>query len=253
MEENNQSAQSGTETNTVTTTNCSICRGRRIDKREAINRALGKGISYRDIEAMTNVAYRTIGNHAQHLPAIFKEAKEKGILEQPIDVWKEFGEQLAFAKELRAAAANWLRCPETGKITLEPRASEVNVIYLDPNDRAPSGEMKKKKANLQMMLERIEGKMCDSPIAIVSSDIRKFSFDALGAAETTIDKFAKLAGEYQKERENVGELAQLKKQIEKVAESQGVDYKTELNIFLEEYADKIKPDLKTQLISELNQ
>ncbi len=128
MEEDNQSAQSVTETNTVTTTNCSICRGKRIDKREAINRALGKGISYRDIEAMTGVAYRTIGNHAQHLPAIFKEAKEKGILQQPIDVWKEFGEQLAFAKELRAAAAAWLRCPETGKITLEPLALIFHLL-----------------------------------------------------------------------------------------------------------------------------
>lgn len=246
-------AQSGTEIDTVTMTNCSICRGRRREKREAINRALGKGISYRDIEAMTGVAYRTIGNHAQHLPAIFKEAKEKGILEQSIDVWSEFGEQLVFAKELRAAAAAWLRCPETGKITLEPRASEVNVIYLDPRDRTQSGEMKKKKANLQVVLDRIEGELCESPIALVSSDIRKFSFDALSAAETTIDKFAKLAGEYQKDRDNTDALMQLKRQIEKVAESQGTDYKTELNIFLEQYSDKIKPDLKTQLISELNQ
>jgi hypothetical protein len=202
---------------------------------------------------MTGVPYRTIGNHAQHLPAIFKEAKAKGILEQPIDVWKEFGEQLAFAKELRAAAAAWLRCPETGRITLEPRASEVSVIYLDPNDTNQSGDMKRKKANLQTMLDRIEGETCASPVAIISTDIRKFSFDALGAAETTIDKFAKLSGEYQKERENSDELTQLKKQIEKVAESQGTDYQTELHIFLEEYADKIKPDLKTQLISELNQ
>jgi hypothetical protein len=184
---------------------------------------------------------------------IFREAKEKGILEQPIDVWNEFREQLAFAKELRAAAAEWLRCPETGRITLEPRASEVNVIYLDPNDTTQSGEMKRKKANLQTMLDHLEGKECHSPVAIISTDIRKFSFDALGAAETTIDKFAKLSGEYQKERENSDELNQLKKQIEKVAESQGTDYRTELNIFLEEYADKIKPDLKTQLISELNQ
>ena len=53
--------------------------------------------------------------------------------------------------------------------------------------------------------------------------------------------------------ENSDELTQLKNQIEKVAESEGTDYETELNIFLQEYADKIKPDLKTQLASELVQ
>ena len=53
--------------------------------------------------------------------------------------------------------------------------------------------------------------------------------------------------------ENSDELTQLKNQIEKVAESEGTDYKTELDIFLREYADKIKPDLKIQLASELTQ
>lgn len=199
MAEDIQVAQTGVEIKSLADTRCSICRGKRIAKREAINTALGKGLSWNEIESLTGVPSRTVGNHAQHLPAIFKEAKAKGILEQPIDVWKEFGEQLAFAKELRAAAAAWLRCPETGKITLEPRASEVNVIYLDPNDTTQSGEMKKKKANLQVMLDRIEGKLCESPVAVVSSDIRKFSFDALSAAETTIDKFAKMGGNYVKE------------------------------------------------------
>jgi hypothetical protein len=195
----NQSAQIGTKNITVTTTRCSICRGKRSDKREAINRALGMGISYRDIEAMTGVAYRTIGNHAQHLPEIFKEAKDKGILEQPIDVLSEFMEQLNFAKDLRAAAAAWLRCPETGKITLEPRASEINVVYLDPSDLTQSGEMKKKKANLQILLDRIEGNKCEPVLAIVSTDIRKFAFDSLSAADTAIDKFAKIGGAYAKE------------------------------------------------------
>jgi DNA-binding NarL/FixJ family response regulator len=69
VKEDTHLAQTGTETETVITTNCSICRGKRSDRREAINRALGRGMSYRDIEVMTGVAYRTIGNHAQHLPA----------------------------------------------------------------------------------------------------------------------------------------------------------------------------------------
>lgn len=254
MKVNSQTAQNGTVTNSVTTTNCSICCGKKAEKREAINRALGKGISYRDIEAMTGVAYRTIGNHAQHLPAIFKEAKEKGILAQTVDVQSEFYEQLALAKDMRTAAKKYLSHPETGEICLFPRSDEISVVYEDYADLSPQGNPKKKTDSLDILLERAEtGNVEPKRTIIKHVDMRSFALDAIKTADMCVDKFAKLAGEYQKDRENSDELSLLKRQIEKVAEAEGTDYQTELNIFLEEYSDKIKPDLKTRLASELIQ
>lgn len=196
-----QLAQTGLKT-TVTNTRCSICRDKGEDRREAINRALSRGFSHKDIEAMTGIASRTIGNHSQHLPEIYREAKEKGVLNQAIDINTELREQLHFAKELRLSAREWLNDPTTGRVSFEPRASEVSVIYSDPLDVNNQGDPKKKKSNLQIMIDRIEGDKCESPIAIVAVDFRKVVFDALSATDTVIDKFAKIQGEYQKERQN---------------------------------------------------
>lgn len=254
MNKNIQLAQTGTETGTVTTTNCSICRGKKIEKREAINRALGKGISYRDIEAMTGVAYRTIGNHAQHLPAIFREAKEKGILGQSVDVHQEFSEQLQFAKKMRVAAQDYLSHPDTGEICLFPRSDEITVVYEDLQDLTAKGEPKRKSDTLDILLERVKTGSVEPQRTIIKHvDMRSFALDAIRTADMCVDKFAKLAGEYQKDRENSDELGILKRQIEKVALDHGTDYQTELTIFLQEYSDKIKPDLKVRLASELLQ
>lgn len=200
MNENTQLAQTGTESGTAVSTNCSICRGKKIEKREAINRALGKGISYRDIEAMTGVAYRTIGNHAQHLPAIFREAKEKGILGQSVDVHQEFSEQLRFAKKMRVAAEGYLSHPDTGEICFFPRSDEITVIYEDLQDLTAKGEPKRKSDTLDILLDRIKSGRVEPQRTITKHvDMRSFSLDAIKTADMCVDKFAKLNGDYIKE------------------------------------------------------
>ncbi len=49
------------------------------------------------------------------------------------------------------------------------------------------------------------------------------------------------------------EVAELKQHIEDIAKKYGTDYQSELKYFLEKYAAKLKPDLKTKLASELIQ
>lgn len=203
MKDNQQPARTGTDSDTVLATNCSICRGRKADKREAINRALAQGMSYRDIEALTGVAYRTVGNHAAHLPDIYRQARQHGILNQAVDVYAELREQLSFAKDLRMAARRYLSDPVTGELTLLPRSDEITVVYEDYNDRNAQNEPKRKRDSLDYLLSRAAAPGKINPLQIITRhvDLRSFALDAIRTADTVIDKFARIEGSYQKDNQ----------------------------------------------------
>ena len=208
-----QPAQNGLENQSVVNTKCTICRGKRADKREAINAALGKGLSHKDIEALTGVPSRTIGNHAQHLPELFRQAKERGILEQPIDVYREFRELLDFAKPLCAAAREYLS-DDSGKIVLVSRAHEISVMYEDSSDKTAKGDPKRKIDSLEALLERAEaGGVSISRAVVKHVDIRSFALDAIRTGESCIDKFAKLGGDYQENRRNEADMKNLAERL----------------------------------------
>lgn len=87
------------------------------------------------------------------IQTLIKEQK----IERAIDHYEEIADQLEFARDLRVASREYLSDPETGQLTLIPRASEVVVIYEDYDDRTQTGEPKKKRDSLNNLLERIEG------------------------------------------------------------------------------------------------
>lgn len=119
-----------------------------------------------------------------------------------VDVHAEFAEQLSFAKDLRRAAEQWLKA-STETIDLDPRSTEVQVVYDDWLDCDQNGIPKQKKADLRELLDRIEGDKVRPDFSVVKTlDLRKFALDAISVTDACIDKFAKLGGFYQKDRTN---------------------------------------------------
>lgn len=136
--------------------------------------------------------------------ALIKENK----IEQAIDVHAEFREQLAFAKQLRSAAQEYLsNANDPFKLAVTPKAHEIEVTYFDHNDMEMRGEImfpKKKIAQLNVILESVyaDGNLEPDKYKITTVDIRKFALDAINTTDTCIDKFAKLGGAYQQDRPN---------------------------------------------------
>jgi hypothetical protein len=124
-----------------------------------------------------------------------------------IDVHQEFEDNLAFAKDLRAAAREYLADPiDPLKLKLIPRADEIDVTYFDNTDftAGQNPVPKKKTAKLSALLHDIEQirNLEVDKINIKHVDIRSFALDAIKTADTCIDKFAKLSGAYQEPRDN---------------------------------------------------
>ncbi len=237
---------------------CSVCSDKRVKE---INSAINRPVSFRVISRQflgDEKHHDSVQRHANNclkleIQALVKEKK----IENAIDHYEEIREQLRFAKKLRIAAEDYLTDPETGQITLMAHAAEIEVIYFNLHNAIKNGGNKKEKAKLQDLLDWIatsRPQIEPQTSVLKQTDARSFALDAIRATDLVLDKVAKVRGLYQENRINESdELGLLKKQIERVAADQGTDYQTELTIFLREYADKIKPDLRVKLSSELVQ
>lgn len=182
---------------------CSICTN---EQRETINSQIATGVSFRGISRQFDVGDDSVRRHSENclgytIGVLIQEKK----IEQAIDVHAEFREQLVFAKELRVAARSYLSDPNDPlKLTIIPRADEIEVVYFDYQDKDDKGNPKKKTAYLNVLLASIEeGATIEADkVQIKHVDLRKFALDAINTTDTCIDKFAKLGGEYKKEGVN---------------------------------------------------
>jgi hypothetical protein len=139
----------------------------------------------------------------------------------PISVNTELEQNLAFAKKVREACDVWLSDPdEPEKYCLEPRASEIQVVYLDSADLDDKGKPTKKKALLSELINRLERQL-DLRVTsrrLTGADPRKLILDALDKANDTIDKYAKVTGAYKNPDDNPDKVARDKENLEKVRE-----------------------------------
>ena len=129
---------------------------------------------------------------------------EEKRVEQAIDHYNELVQLLNFAKELIAAAREILTDSETGKITLAPNADEIEVVYLDHADTDAQLKPKRKKMLLQKIIDSvqsIEPRFKYEVAQLKSVDIRDFALKTISAADSVLDKFAKVDGHYQKLRD----------------------------------------------------
>lgn len=187
---------------------------------ERINLAITDGVSFRTI-AHQNGGFdkNCVSRHAQNCLGIdVRVIAEKQRAAQAINVYEEFAEQLAFAKTLRDTAQMYLSDPDDPfGLFLGPQAHEIDITYYDHNDleEVGSGENitlrpKKKKAKLNDLLAEMAGKGFESSrVEIKTLDIRKYALDAISTADVCIDKFARMGGAYQKDKNNQADVGEL--------------------------------------------
>lgn len=131
---------------------CSVCTH---PNRVEIDKALVAGESNRAISRRFRVSKDAVLRHAaEHLPATLVKAAEARENAHALDVMAELQRVFQRANMLFDACDTWLRDPEEpGRYTLEPRAEDVKVIYLEANG---AGKPIRKKAPLSRLLAKIE-------------------------------------------------------------------------------------------------
>jgi len=195
---------------------CSICTHAKVDE---INRKVVEGGSFRGIARHFDTDDSSLMRHVSNcleveIRALIKEQK----IAQAVNVYEEFQEQLAFAKNLRDTAKNYLSDPDDPfELFIGPQAHEIDITYYDFNDleEVGSGENvtlkpKKKKAKLNVILAELAGRGIESSrVDVKTLDIRKFALDAISTADVCIDKFARMGGAYQKDKNNQADVSEL--------------------------------------------
>jgi hypothetical protein len=178
------------------------------DDVKEVNKQIARGATYKDIQDKYGIVKSSLHRHITRClklePITLVKQHQQ---EQAVDVYKEFQEQLEFAKSLRLASQEQLSDPDDPlRMSLIPRAEEIEVIYHDHQDLL-NGRPKKKKAMLSVLLELLAGEgdqrfLEADKFTIKKPDIRKFALDAITTADLCIDKFAKMGGLYARERDN---------------------------------------------------
>ena len=210
---------------------CSVCSDKRAKK---INESICNNLSYRSIALQFGMSHTAVIRHVETCLGLeLAVIQKKHVERQAIDVYEEFKEQLAFAKDLRLAAREYLSdVNDPLKLSITPKAHEIEVTYFDHNDMEMIGEVmrpKKKTAQLSVILESMfsEGNLEPDKYKITTVDIRKFALDAINTTDTCIDKFAKLSGEYTADKSNpadIGTLASIVKKYRADVEEQARIY-----------------------------
>lgn len=150
------------------------------------------------------------------------ESRVKPKVKKAINTYDEFAEQLEFAKKTRLAAEKWLSNPNNpDEFLINPRADEIDIVYLDFEDRTKDGDPKRKTLSLQEILARLEGTRYETSAQFIKTvDLRDWALKAIDRCDTAIDKFARLGGDYTKEKENsITSLDQAKALIESTLEA----------------------------------
>jgi len=107
----------------------------------------------------------------------------------------EFEENLDFARKLRKACVKWLVDPDDPEaFTIDPRANEIDVIYMDG--------VVQRRSTLAELLAKVDGIAHHASPFIKTVDLREYAIKALDKCDMAIDKFAKMDGEYMKDKEN---------------------------------------------------
>ncbi len=187
----------------------------------------GQIIDFRNISDNYGMAISSVSRHvSDHLKLQIEAAVVEGRIKRAVDVYEEFCEQLEFAKELRFAARNYLAdVNDPLRLSITPKAHEIEVTYFDHNDMELIGfgdnaveRPKKKAAQLSVILESLRdgANMEPDKFKITTIDIRKFALDAINTTDACIDKFAKMGGDYTKERENPTTAAVFAKWVDEV-------------------------------------
>lgn len=140
---------------------------------------------------------------------------------QQVSAYEENLDSVELLRELKTSCVEWLRV--NGTIDLDWRANECKVIYHDPREKTALNWPKQRKAKLQEIIDQIEqtGRIKVEVIQGPTVDLRKYILEVLDRIDACIDKFAKFAGDYAKERENPQTVDQAKALVERLMNEKG--------------------------------
>jgi head-tail adaptor len=182
---------------------CIICSH---PKAAEIDKALAMpGARATSVARLFDVHPATLTNHLKtHIPKFLEAAEAAVRVERGLDI-KEvvFRNADVLSKSIRACD-KWLTDPDNpDEYTFDPRSHELLVVYLDKNDCDEKGNPKRKKTNLQRLLDMAT--IPDRPFDWASDqtvDVWAHSLKTIREWNDLIDRWAKLNGLYQKERAN---------------------------------------------------
>ncbi len=206
-------AESARPKRTTTGRKCSVCTHSGV---ATINKAIYDGKSFRGISLNYGMSNMSVSRHAENclkldLQALLKEGK----VSKAIDVYEEFCEQLAFVKKARAAAEKWMVDPTDDEaFSVDPRATEVAVVYYDSLVTDAQGNPTRQKASLQELLDRIGGgryQVRDHTIRTI--DLREYALKTIDKCDLTIAQFAKLSGAYTKDKGNPATVREIAEEV----------------------------------------
>ncbi len=184
---------------------CTICS--HPDKKQ-IDSAIAQETPFRNLVERFGLSLGGISRHTtNHLRLEIQALVKQKRIQGAIDVYREFEEQLAFAKDLREAARHSLTFGSV--IDLSPKSQEIDVVYSDPLSVDHNGEMAKRKDTLENLLFKLAGIAIAGHVVVKTVDPRKFALDAINTTDACIDKFAKLAGAYQKDDTNETDISKV--------------------------------------------
>lgn len=143
-----------------------------------------------------------------------------------VDVKKEFARQLEFAKDLREAAREYLTVD--GEINFaDPREDEVVIVVRDHDNLNEKGKPTLKSIPLTELLAGFAEDGLDVAKVKMEPMTRQFALEyalkTISSADGCIDKFAKLGGEYTREKENPQNALQIAKDVVAEAVKEGID------------------------------
>lgn len=230
---------------------CSICSHPQVRQ---INSLIRKGVSIRGISAKYSVTDSSLCRHLEkHLKLQVAAVIEKQQEAQAIDVIAEFTSLLAETKEALEASKAVLTV--NGKIDFNPRAWEVEVVYLDPAQTDKDGNMFPQKEPLADILYRLKEnwKLIPQHTFVKIQDMRKIHLEAIAKTDSLLDRFAKLGGLYQDNKANPQNEAikQITAMVTTWAEKSGKTFDETLQDVLADYGNTIPPEIRQKLTSEM--
>jgi hypothetical protein len=169
---------------------CTICAHA---ERAAIDAALVGDATFRNIAERFFVSIGSLTRHkADHLPGTLVQAMKVQREDEAIDTMAELQACFGRVKKLMDACDLWLSDPNDPTVyTLEPRASEVKVIYTEPG---PKGKPIQRKERLSVLLDRLEGKMV-LYTEVRHSDPRELILKTAGQMQSNLELLGELLGE----------------------------------------------------------
>ena len=167
-------------------------------RREEIERDIISGMSYRKIaekydgkwsySAIHKYAYQRLGELLAQSPKMSEWNGDR--------IVREIERQMEMGNKLLDACSEALEDPDhPGRFTLDPTATDIEVVYIDTTQPVPT----KRRATLQQLLNTVAsgGTIHVDEYKYAKSDPRKLLLDSIGKLGGHLELLAKVKGEIQ--------------------------------------------------------